>query len=217
MWTRSLHAGSLGFALSALAWTVAPPTVVTAAPPMKTAEPSASAADATAMPDWKTVEDAAKKHFRALPNYKPGDILSQGQIKPLVAQLAKQGWKISDQRDLLAQICPDNDFVVEQLRTKNGQKFMRSTGGSAAQYDYLRRLAETKGGNRQVADILKLRNGNDVLSALTKSKAGKDISRRLADGPRTQGYDKPTGYIYTEAQVLERLKESYDRDARAAK
>jgi hypothetical protein len=214
MRTRFLHCGSLGFALSALSWMFASSTQVTAAPPVNAAAPDA---DTAAMPDWKTVEDAAKKHFRALPNYKPGDILSQGQVKPLLAQLAKSGWKISDQRELLVQICPDNDFVVQQLRTKNGQKFMRSTGGSAEQYDYLRRLADTKGGDRQITNIMALPNGNDVLTALTKSKAGKDISRRLADGPRTQGYDTPTGYIYTEAQVLERIKESYDRDVRTAR
>src|SRR5688572_14310988 len=86
MRTRFLQAGSLGFALSALAWTFASSTQVTAAPPVNATAPDV---DTAAMPDWKTVEDAAKKHFRALPNYKAGDILSQGQVKPLLAQLAK--------------------------------------------------------------------------------------------------------------------------------
>ena len=63
---------------------------------------------------------------------------------------------------------------------------------------------------------MKLNNANDVLAALTSSKAGKDISRRLADGPKTQDYNTPTGYLYTETQILARLKESFDRDVRSA-
>lgn len=221
MQTRRTVWGSLGLGLSAAAWTLAVPSHAASAPPAgaSAAAPSDAAnqpAQKASMPDWKSVESAAKKYCRSLPNYRPGDVLSQGQIKPLLAQLAKLGWKVSDQQALLGQICPDDDFVVRQLRTKSGQKFMRSTGGSAEQYDYLRRLCATKGGDRQVADILKLPNGNEVLAALTESKAGKDISRRLADGPRTRGYDTPTGTLYTESQILARLKESHARDLRAS-
>ena len=220
MQTRGAVWGSLDLGLLATAWTIAATLPAASAPP--TSAPAAAPSDAangpaqkSAIPDWKSVESAAKKHFRALPNYRPGDIVSRGQVEPLLAQLSKLGWKVSDQQALLGQVCPDDDYVVRQLRTKSGQKFMRSTGGSAEQYDYLRRLCATKGGDRQVTDILKLPNGNDVLAALTESKAGKDISRRLAEGPRTRGYDTPTGMLYTELQILARLKEIHARDSRA--
>jgi hypothetical protein len=218
MKTRRSWIGSLGAGIAATAAVLCPgalPLASAAEPPVY--DGTQKQAAAPAMPDWKTVESTAKQHLKSLPNYQAGDILSQGQIKPLLAKLAKAGWKLSDQKELLGQIAADDDFIVRQLRSKSGMKFMRSTGGSAEQYDYLRRLSETKGGDRAVTDILKLPNGNDVLTALTKSKAGKDISRRMAAGPHTQGYDTPTAYLYTETQVLARLKESYDRDTGAKK
>jgi hypothetical protein len=220
MRTRRLTLGSVGIGLCAAAIAFGPASSCSAAPPANHGEPAAAASAAgekPAMPDWKAVASTAKTHFQTLPNYRAGDIVSQGQVKPLLVKLAKAGWKVSDEKALLAQICPDDDFVVRQLRTKSGQKFMRSTGGSAEQYDYLRRLAETKGGDRTVADILKLPNGSEVLSSLVESKAGKDISRRLAEGPRTQGYNTPTGMLYTETQILTRIEESYSRDAGRAK
>lgn len=165
------------------------------------------------LPTWKDVETAAASHFKALGDYERGDIVSQGQVKPLLNKLAKAGWKVADADALLGQISADNEFLVAQLRTKNGRKFMRKLGGSAEQYDRLRRLAETKGGDRAVANIMELPNGNDVLAALVESKAGKDIARQLSKGPHTRDFNKPTGYLYTEAQVLERLEESYRRDA----
>lgn len=218
MKTRRTARGSLGLGISVAAWTLAAALPAVSAPPPGVARSAAKEPDSgVAMPDWKTVESTAKTHFKSLPNYQPGDVVSQGQVKPLLAQLAKLGWKVSDERALLSQICTDDDFVVRQLRTKSGLKFMRSTGGAAAaQYDYLRRLGATKGGDRQVANILALPNGNEVLAALTDSKAGKDISRRLAEGPRTRNYDTPTGMLYTQTQILARLKESHARDSRAA-
>jgi hypothetical protein len=217
MQTRRGWIGSLGAGISATAIAMSPvviPSVLRAEPPVYDGTQN-NQAKTPAMPDWKTVAATAKQHFQSLPNYQPGDVLSQGQIKPLLAKFAKAGWKLSDQDAFLGQICADDDFVVRQLRSKSGQKFMRNMRGSAEQYDYFRRLAATKGGDRAVADIMKLNNGNDVLAALATSKAGKDISRRLADGPKTQDYNTPTGYLYTETQILARLKESHTRDARA--
>lgn len=64
---------------------------------------------------------------------------------------------------------------------------------------------------------MKLNNANDVLAALATSKAGKDISRRMAEQPKTKDYNTPTGFLYTETQILARLKESFDRDVRTTK
>lgn len=219
MKTRRGWIGSLGAGISASAIALLPvlvPSVLRAEPPVYDGTQN-NQAKTPAMPDWKTVAATAKQHFQSLPNYQPGDVLSLGQIKPLLAKFAKAGWKLSDQDAFLGQICADDDFVLRQLRSKSGQKFMRNMRGSAEQYDYLRRLAATKGGDRAVADIMKLNNANDVLAALTSSKAGKDISRRMAEQPKTKDYNTPTGFLYTETQILARLKESFDRDVRSAK
>ncbi|MEX2187918.1 MAG: hypothetical protein WD875_14025 [Pirellulales bacterium] len=217
MKTHHVTLGSLFLSRAVVATALLTPSVAGYAIAAEPAKQDAASAAATQEPkaslSWQDVEAAAAQHFKTLADYEDGDILSQGQVKPLLDQLAKAGWKVSDRAELLGQVSADNDFVVGQLRTKSGRKFMRKLGGSAEQYDRLRRLAETKGGERTVADILKLPNGNDVLAALVESKAGKDIGRQLAKGPRTQNFNKPTGYLYTQTQVMERLEESYRRDA----
>lgn len=150
MKTRRGWIGSLSAGISATVIALSPvllPDVLRAEPPVYDGTQNNQAA-APAMPDWKTVASTAREHFQSLPNYQPGDVLSQGQIKPLLAKLVKAGWKLSDQDAFLGQICADDDFVVRQLRSKSGQKFMRNMRGSAEQYDYLRRLAATKGGDR---------------------------------------------------------------------
>ncbi len=190
-------------------------SAIPAEPDNRSAAKRPSTQEPKSMPSWKDVESAGAKYFEALPNYESGDIVSQGQVKPLLDQLAKAGWKVSDSAELLGQVSADDEFLVGQLRSKNGRKFMRKLGGSSEQYDRLRRLSETKGGERTVADILKLPNGNDVLAALVESKAGKDISRQLSKGPRTRNFNKPTDYVYTQKEVMSRLEESYRRDAGA--
>jgi hypothetical protein len=171
------------------------------------------ALSAQKLPAWTTVAAATDGYLAKLPEYRAGDILSRSQVQALLAQLAKAGWTVSDGNQILASVSDDNDFVVKQLRTKEGRKFMRKIAGTTQAYDRLQRLAATDGGDRAVRDMMKLPNGDEVLAALTESKAGRDISRRLADGPKTGGFDQPTGRIYTQAQLVDRLKQSHDRDA----
>jgi hypothetical protein len=102
--------------------------------------------------------------------------------------------------------------LVRQFGTPKGREFMRKISGKPENFAHLHRLAETANGARQVQDLMKLPNGPDVLTALVSSPQGHDISRRIAAGPRTRNYDKPTGRIYTQQQLVARLRESYAKE-----
>lgn len=165
-------------------------------------------------PTWAQVEGRIDEHFKKLAEtgYRPGDLLSRRSVEPLFGSLAKAGWKVRDREAIVAQLTPDDDLLVRQFGTPQGREFMRKIAGNTDNFAHLHRLAETANGTRQVRDLMKLPNGPDVLAALVSSPQGQDISRRIAAGPRTRNFNKPTGRIYVQPQLIVRLRESYNKE-----
>jgi hypothetical protein len=163
-------------------------------------------------PDWPVVAATIDEHFKKKKDYRPGDFLSRSTVESLLAELAKLGWTVRDRDAILAQLTPDKDLLTEQFSTPRGREFMRKVSKNPASFEYLQRLSETANGQRQVKDLMKLPNGPDVLAALVSSPQGRDISKRIAAGPKTKNFDKPTGRIYTQAQLVTRLRESYTKE-----
>jgi hypothetical protein len=163
-------------------------------------------------PEWSAVAARIDEHFKSVKEYRPGDMLSRGAVESLLAELAKLGWTVRDREAIMSQVTADKDLLVQQFSTPRGREFMRKVAQNPANFDHLHRLAQTSNGQRQVRDLMKLPNGPEVLAALASSPQGRDISRRIAAGPRTRNYDKPTGRIYTQQQLIVRLRESYAKE-----
>ena len=95
---------------------------------------------------------------------------------------------------------------------------MRRVSGYKLIYDRLDRIAHESGGQRLIRDLIKLPDGAryarwspgrgvpGLVDFLPKNRSGK--TRTVKD------YTKPTGKIYTQKQLLERLEESYIADFR---
>jgi hypothetical protein len=165
------------------------------------------------MPSWAAAEKIVTGHLRTLPDYQPGDMLSRGRVEPVFQPLRAAGWKVSDASAIVASLSDDQDLLVRQFGTPAGRKCMRRVAKVPRGYDWMHRLAWAPRGSQTVRDLVKLPNGPDVIESLLSSPGGKDIRMRLADGAKSSEFDKPTGRIYTEAQLLDRLRQSYDRDA----
>ena len=185
---------------------------------------AASAADSTGeptnkLPDFGQVQQVAARHFASL-SRGPQDLISQGDVQPIFAQLAKLGWKVADQEKISKQILADGDFLVGELRSKSGQQFVRKTAGQGLLYDRLDRIAQVYGGKQMIRDLQKLPDPQnytkpktaagypDLLELLPKQGTGK--VRTIKD------YTKPTGRIYTAPQFMQQLQQSYAAAKNAA-
>jgi hypothetical protein len=144
--------------------------------------------------------------------YRPGDILSQEDAKAVFDVLAKAGVKVSDQDKITKLLLEDGVFLVKELRTPPGIKFMRGVARESQPFDRLDRLSAMPGGERLVHDMIRLPNGQNFMSK--KPTPGfTDLTTLLpkqANGktPVDKDFNKPTGKIYTEAALVEAIQKA---------
>ena len=162
-------------------------------------------------PAWPAVEWAVKAHFAALPGYRPGDVVSRSQVEPLFARLDKIGFVVAEREGILEKVPPDSDFLVRQLRTNAGQKFMRRISRHPGAFDRLERISQLHRGKQTVRELIgRGSKGADVIAYLASDPDGKKANRMMSK-PSKGGRDfaKPTGRIYTAEMLLQKLREQY--------
>ena len=163
------------------------------------------------LPSFTDVKAAVMRHFERLPDYQPGNIISQSEVAPLFAQLKRIGWTVADRKAILERVPQEDDYLIKTLRTASGRKFMQKISPSPGVYDRLERLSKLPRGKRTVQKLMGQGDrGADVIKHFATHPAGKTVGQ-LMSKPNKGGvnYGKPTGRIYTVTMLLAQLKKSY--------
>jgi hypothetical protein len=164
-------------------------------------------------PTLKQVYAISRAQLGKRDGYQPGDLIHQKDVQGVLKALAANDWQPKDKKQIVADTLPENDALVRILGTRRGVKFMRKVKDYELIFDRMDRVCRVSGGQRMLTDIAKLPDGQKIaktrrppgspgfLDLLPKNSSGK--VRSIKD------YREPTGRIYTESQLLERLKLSY--------
>lgn len=164
-------------------------------------------------PSFSQVESIVKSALGEREGYQPKDLINQSDVERVLEALADGGWQPPDHKELLADTLSKDDPLTRILSTERGVKFMRKVKDYELIYDRMDRVGRVRDGKRMLADMAKLPDGEryakmeppagvpGFLELLPKRSSGK--TRSIED------YEKPTGRIYTEKQLLKRLKQSY--------
>lgn len=173
----------------------------------------ASADDAASFPAWGDVEGALTDFFKREPNYKNGDLISRKQGERFLSVLPKFGWTLErgEQEKLLGKLLPEDHFLVQELRTPAGTKFMRQIAKLPEGYDRAQRLTGLKGGKERLKELVRGPDGYKLIEYMAKSDGGKNLGTMLGDVKGGRDFNKPTGVIYTESGLGEALKELHSR------
>jgi hypothetical protein len=163
------------------------------------------------LPSFETAAASVRRDFLALSYYKPGDIISDSQVSEALDHVKLLGWTVPEAAKLLARVLDDKDYLVRQLRTERGLKFMRKISGQPASYDRLQRLSQLPRGRRMVYDLIHGTGGEEMITYLVSTDGGKNLGRMLSQAPQGVDFNKPTGNIYTVDQLIDRLEESYQK------
>ena len=82
-------------------------------------------------------------------------------------------------------------------------------------YDRLYRLAGLSNGRTTVSDLITEPGGYKMIEYLATEKGGSNMGKMLSRAPKGKGFNKSTGRIFTEQQLLDRLRASYTREAQS--
>jgi len=161
------------------------------------------------LPSFKIIKEVVDSHFASLPGYKPGNIISRSEVKPLFEKFKLLCWEVSDRRAILDDVLADGSFLVVELRRPAGRRFMRRISKYPNAYDRLDRLSRLPHGHKTVLALINGKGGYEMIEYMTTSKGGIAIGKQLSNAPKGANFNKPTGRIYTVKILIDRLREAH--------
>lgn len=161
-------------------------------------------------PAFQPIRALVLRHFSRLPLYREGDLISRGQVQPLLDDLARLGLELPDPKGFIERIPAEGSFLVSQLRTRQGREFMLHLAGSPAAYERLERLAAMRRGRKTVAELIRRgEKGAGVIVYFAEDPDGKKMGRLMARREQSPNFNESTGKIYTVDQLLDELEKLY--------
>ncbi len=173
-------------------------------------------ADAMPPPPMADIEKAVLDYFKGQPGYRPGDLITQKQVEPLLARLQKMGLPLPEKKEILDAVPVEGEFLVKALSTTAGRKFMRRIARFPDAYDRVDRLSHLPIGQQTVRDLIRGPDGYKMIQYMTTAEGGIELGKQLSNTPDGKKFNAPTGRIYTAAILLERLEASRAASIKAA-
>ena len=169
---------------------------------------TATAAEPTP-PTLDKVSQAVAGYFQSLDNYQPGDLVSQRDVAGALEAVAAVGWEVPNSKKIVALALADDSFLVRELATPRGKKFMRKIAKSAGTYSRLDRLSQINKGQDAVKILITDPGGDTIITYMATTPGGRNLGAMMAGTPNGTNLNKPTGRIYTADDLLAVLKKLY--------
>ncbi len=170
---------------------------------------TAPTALAAGQPSFDLVVRALTDYFKSQPDFQRGDLLNQQQVAGAIEALAKVGWEVPDAKEITKIALPVNSFLVGELATPDGKRFMRKISQSPGTYSRLDRLSRLKQGQQVVSQLVGDKGGDVFITYLATTNSGHNLGQMLAGTPEGTDLNLPTGRIYTADDLLAVLKKAY--------
>ncbi|MGD9646391.1 MAG: hypothetical protein AB7U73_11820 [Pirellulales bacterium] len=174
------------------------------------ADPGFDSQGRNKLPRFADIEAVVEGHFEGL-DMDPRDLVTQDDVKPVFAKIKAAGWQVPDPDEILKMV-PANDepWVVELRSSKAGQRFARQVGRYPAGFDKVDRMCRMPHGLTQLSGLIYNPAGWKYIAYLTISPGGHNLGEMVSRAPKGKHFNSRTGRIYTQGELLARLRESYD-------
>jgi hypothetical protein len=161
------------------------------------------------LPKFEKIEAAVWQYFQSQGNFQASMLITKEQVEPLLGGLARMGFNLSDTKSILDKLPAGDEFLVKELYSPAGRKFMQSIAKYPDAYDRLDRLSRLPHGKQTIRDLVKGPDGYKMIQYMTTAPGGKEMGKMLSNAPLGTDFNKPTGRIYTVPMLLTRLQDQY--------
>jgi hypothetical protein len=161
------------------------------------------------LPKFEKIEAAVWQYFQSQGNFQASMLITKEQVEPLLGGLASMGFNLSDTKSILDKLPAGDEYLVKELYTPAGRKFMEDIAKYPDAYDRLDRLIRLPHGRQTVHDLVKGPDGYKMIQYMTTAPGGIEMGKMLSNAPKGANFNKPTGRIYTVPMLLAQLQEQY--------
>lgn len=162
-------------------------------------------------PPFSEAQKVVDAWFTRESSHRPDDLISRTEATAVLKALSQKGFVPRDDKALLAKVLDDGDYLVKALRTPQGRTLARKIAAYPDGYDRLDRLARLPGGQQTVDSLIRGPGGEKLIEYMTTSRGGRNLGGQLSRIPAGADFNSPTGRIYTQTQLIERLKQEFQR------
>ena len=193
------------------------------------ARPARGAAKQKKLPSFAKIHKAVLRHFEKVPGYSPGGIIARGEVKPLFKEFKRMGWLVADRKEILQLVLADDDFLIHELRTKDGRNFTAKISQYHEGFDAVDHLRRLPRGEHKVRELIHGQDGRGgyrMIEYMTTNPQQRNMSptewntnlrQYLKAAPGGEDFDKPTGRLYTVDLLLGRIEKSYHEACKGAR
>ncbi len=174
---------------------------------------SASAQRTTNAPNDSAVAQKVESYFATLDGYEKGDLITRSQIEKAIAKLASSGMKLPDAGAVVKLGLADDSFLVRELSTADGRRFMRRLAKYPGAFSHLDRLSTIPRGQTLVRQLVREPGGEKLIEYLATTKGGQNMGDMMAQARGGVDLNKPTGRIYTADDLINVLKKAIAKSA----
>jgi hypothetical protein len=172
------------------------------------------AAPPRSVPDFAAVAQSVEAYFDSLPDYEHGDLINRSQVEAALKNVESDGWKVPQAKELTELALTDKSFLVRELATPAGKRFMRKISRQNGAYSRLDRLSTIPRGQTIVRDLVRQPGGEKLIQYLGSSSGGHKMGAQLGQVRGGVDLNKPTGRIYTADDLLAELKRVHETTTR---
>jgi hypothetical protein len=169
-----------------------------------------SAAQPEKSSEFDPIARVVDSYFAEQRDYQPGDLIRRGQVEAVLNNVAATGWKKFKPADILDACLPDNAFIVRELASPAGKRFMRKIARHPGAYSHLDRLSSIPHGRATIRDLVHTPGGDEMITYMTTTKAGSNLGSMMSGVRGGTNLNKPTGRIYTVDDLLAALRKLHD-------
>lgn len=170
-------------------------------------------AASAALPEFAAVSQAVADYFDSLRGHQPTDLVTQSQVAEALDAVAEVGWDVPERDALVKRTLADGSFLVRELATPAGKKFMRNIARYPGAYNRLDRLSTISGGQKVVRQLIHEKGGYEMIEYMATTPGGHNLGKMMAGAQQGVDLNKPTGRIYTADDVVAALKKVYEETA----
>jgi len=163
-------------------------------------------------PKFSVVAQAVESYFASLPDYQPGDLVTQSQVAGALDAVELVGWEVPRRREVVDLALADNSWLVRTLSTTKGKRFMHKVAKNQGGYLRLDRLSSIADGKAAIRVLIKDPGGNEMIEYMDTTSGGFELGRMMAGAKNGVDLNKPTGRIYTADNLVSALQVLYARE-----
>jgi len=136
----------------------------------------------------------------------PGCLLSRGDVTAVLAELQRQGWQPTNEKQIIDATLPDQHFLVRMLREPRAKAFVATVSKLPNGYDRVEHLSRLPDGPSMIDRLIDTPDGAKMIEYMATTDGGRNLGDMLSASPNGEGFNKPTGHLYTRDDLISRLR-----------